>query len=64
MVNSGVTRSWQGFENDEPLGKEKEDDFPGDKATEPLQKEKNRAKTNKSKRKRKGPKSRLLQIES
>ena len=40
LVNSGVTRSWQGFENDEPLGKEKEDDFPGDKATEPLQTEK------------------------
>ena len=35
-----MTWSWQGFENDEPLGKEKEDDFPRDKATEPLQKEK------------------------
>ena len=38
--SSGVTWSWQGFENDEPLGREKEDDFPGDKATESLQKEK------------------------
>ena len=37
--SSGVTWSWQGFENDEPLGRGNEDDFPGDKATEPLQKE-------------------------
>ena len=26
------------FENDEPLGRGNEDDFPGDKGTEPLQK--------------------------
>ena len=31
---------WQGFENDEPLGRGNEDDFPGGRATEPLQKEK------------------------
>ena len=37
---SEVTWSWQGFENDEPLGRGNEDDFPGGKATEPLQKEK------------------------
>ena len=37
-----MTWSWQGFENDEPLGREKEDDFPGGKATESLQKEKQR----------------------
>ena len=37
---SEVTWSWQGLENDEPLGRVNEDDFPGDKATEPLQKEK------------------------
>ena len=49
------------FEDDEPLGRVNEDDFPGDKATEPLQKE-NRAKPDKSKIKRKGPKSRLLQL--
>ena len=37
---SEVTWSWQGFENDELLGRGNEDDFPGGKATEPLQKEK------------------------
>ena len=31
---------WQGFDNDDPLGRRNEDDFPGGKATEPLQKEK------------------------
>ena len=51
---SEVTWSWQGFENDEPLGRGIEDDFPGGKATEPLQKEKTEQKPNKSKEKEKG----------
>ena len=37
---SEVTRYWEGFENDQPLGRGNEDDFPGGKAIEPLQKEK------------------------
>ena len=32
--------SWESFENDEPLGRRINDDLPGFKATEPLQKEK------------------------
>ena len=40
-----MTWSWERFEDDEPLGRGNKDDFPGGKATEPLQK-KNRAKTN------------------
>ena len=31
---------WDEFENDEPLGRGNEDNFPGGKATKPLQKEK------------------------
>ena len=50
---SEVTWSWQGFENDEPLGRGNEDDFPGGKATEPLQKEKqSKNQINQKKRKR------------
>ena len=37
---SEVTWSWQGFVNDDPLGRGNEDDFPGGKATGPLQEEK------------------------
>ena len=49
---SEVTWSWQGFENDEPLGRRNEDDFPGGKATEPLQKKNRANQLNQKKKKR------------
>ena len=55
-----MTRSWQGFENDEPLRWGNEEDFPGGKATEPLQKEK-QSKNQINQKKKKRAKSRLLQ---